>query len=383
MSAELLTGGDRPWRLAAFAGVLLGALTILCTVPPMTLETRTVPAILALGAVGLGLLAIARGERFLGSYAVGIGVVGAGLAFVIENAHRSTVVAIVTAGLFAGTLQYATPLTFGALGGLMSERAGVVNIGLEGMMLTGAFFGIMSADKTGSWELGLLGAALFAALLALVHAIFAIHLRADQIVSGTAINILATGITAFAFQDIYGDNGTPNTPVIPNVHIAHVPVLQQVFEVVNWVLQKIPGVRSLATGLGNVFAVQNLMTWLALVLVVSAWIFLFKTSWGLRLRAVGEHPRAADTVGISVFRWRYVAVMSSGALAGLGGAYLSFGFLDAFTNQMTTARASSPSRRSCSASGSRSGCSGRPCCSASHRHSATSCRPTRTSRRTS
>jgi ABC-type uncharacterized transport system permease subunit len=338
MSAEALAIAGRPWRVAALAGVLLGVLTILCTVPPVTLETRAVPAVLALGAIGLGLLAIARGERFLGSYAVGTGVLGAGLAFVIENAHRSTVVAIVTAGLFAGTLQYATPLTFGALGGLISERAGVVNIGLEGMMLTGAFFGIMSADKTGSWELGLLGAAFFAALLALVHAIFAIHLRADQIVSGTAINILATGITAFAFQDIYGDNGTPSTPVIPNVHIANVPVLKQVLEVINWVLQKIPGVRSIATGIGNVFDVQNLMTWIALLLVVLAWIFLFKTTWGLRLRAVGEHPRAADTVGISVFRWRYLAVMSSGALAGLGGAYLSFGFLDAFTNQMTNGK---------------------------------------------
>jgi general nucleoside transport system permease protein len=338
MSAEALAIAGRPWRVAALAGVLLGVLTILCTVPPVTLETRAVPAVLALGAIGLGLLAIARGERFLGSYAVGTGVLGAGLAFVIENAHRSTVVAIVTAGLFAGTLQYATPLTFGALGGLISERAGVVNIGLEGMMLTGAFFGIMSADKTGSWELGLLGAAFFAALLALVHAIFAIHLRADQIVSGTAINILATGITAFAFQDIYGDNGTPSTPVIPNVHIANVPVLKQVLEVINWVLQKIPGVRSIATGVGNVFDVQNLMTWIALLLVVLAWIFLFKTTWGLRLRAVGEHPRAADTVGISVFRWRYLAVMSSGALAGLGGAYLSFGFLDAFTNQMTNGK---------------------------------------------
>jgi len=338
VSAEALAIAGRPWRVAALAGVLLGVLTILCTVPPVTLETRAVPAVLALGAVGLGLLAIARGERFLGSYAVGTGVLGAGLAFVIENAHRSTVVAIVTAGLFAGTLQYATPLTFGALGGLISERAGVVNIGLEGMMLTGAFFGIMSADKTGSWELGLLGAAFFAALLALVHAIFAIHLRADQIVSGTAINILATGITAFAFQDIYGDNGTPSTPVIPNVHIANVPVLKQVLEVINWVLQKIPGVRSIATGVGNVFDVQNLMTWIALLLVVLAWIFLFKTTWGLRLRAVGEHPRAADTVGISVFRWRYLAVMSSGALAGLGGAYLSFGFLDAFTNQMTNGK---------------------------------------------
>jgi general nucleoside transport system permease protein len=338
MSAEALAVAGRPWRVAALAGVLLGVLTILCTVPPLTLETRVVPAILAAGAIGLGLLAIGRGERFLGSYAVGTGVLGVGLAFVIENAHRSTVVAIVTAGLFAGTLQYATPLTFGALGGLISERAGVVNIGLEGMMLTGAFFGIMSADKTGSWELGLLGAAFFAGLLALVHAIFAIHLRADQIVSGTAINILATGITAFAFQDIYGDNGTPNTPVIPNVHIANVPVLKQVLEVVNWVLQKIPGVSSIATGVGNVFDVQNLMTWIALVLVIAAWIFLFRTTWGLRLRAVGEHPRAADTVGISVFRWRYLAVVSSGALAGLGGAYLSFGFLDTFTNQMTNGK---------------------------------------------
>jgi general nucleoside transport system permease protein len=336
-AAELLDTG-RPYRLAALGGIVLGVLAILCTVPPVTLETRVVPAILALGAIGLGLVAIARGERFLGTYAIGTGILGAGLAFVIENAHRSTVVAIVTAGLFAGTLQYATPLTFGALGGLLSERAGVVNIGLEGMMLTGAFFGIMSADKTGSWELGLVGAAFFAALLALVHAIFAIHLRADQIVSGTAINILATGITAFAFQDIYGTNGTPNTPTIPTVHIANVPVLKQLLEAINWVLQKIPGVRSIATGVGNVFDSQNLMTWIALFLVVAAWLFLFRTTWGLRLRAVGEHPRAADTVGISVFRWRYLAVMSSGALAGLGGAYLSFGFLDAFTNQMTNGR---------------------------------------------
>jgi ABC-type uncharacterized transport system permease subunit len=205
-------------------------------------------------------------------------------------------------------------------------------------MLTGAFFGIMSADKTGSWELGLVGAAFFGALLAGIHGVFAIHLRADQIVSGTAVNILATGITAFAFQDIYGTNGTPDTPTIPNVHIGNVPVLHQLLEIMNWVLQKIPGIRSIATGLGNVFGTQNLMTWIALFLVIAAWVFLFKTTWGLRLRAVGEHPRAADTVGISVFRWRYVAVMSSGALAGLGGAYLSFGFLDAFTNQMTNGK---------------------------------------------
>ena len=329
---------DRPWRAPAIAGIVLGLLATICTVPPLDLETRIVPSILALLAIGLGLLAITRSERFLGGYAIGTGVLGGALGIAIEGAQKSTVVGVVTAGLFAGTLQYATPLTFGALGGLISERAGVVNIGLEGMMLMGAFFGIWAADKTGTWELGLVGAAFFGAMLALVHAVFAIHLRADQIVSGTAINILATGITAFAFQDIYGDNGTPNTATIPNVHIGNVPVLQQVFEAINWVLQKIPGVRSLATGVGNVFDTLNLMTWFALLLVVVAWFFLFKTTWGLRLRAVGEHPRAADTVGISVFRWRYVAVMASGALAGLGGAYLSFGFLDAFTNQMTNGR---------------------------------------------
>ena len=329
---------ERPWKLASIGGVVLGVLATVVAVPPMDLETRVVPSILALLAIGLGLLAVTRGERFLGSYAIGFGIIGGALGLAIESAQKTTVVGVVTAGLFAGTLQYATPLTFGALGGLVSERAGVTNIGLEGMMLTGAFFGIWSADKTGSWELGLVGAAFFGALLALVHGVFAIHLRADQIVSGTAINILATGITAFAFQDFYGDNGTPDTATIPNVHIDNVPVLKQVFEAIDWVLQKIPGVDSLATGVGNIFDELNLMTWIALFLVVLAWFLLFKTTWGLRLRAVGEHPRAADTVGISVFRWRYIAVMTSGALAGLGGAYLSFGFLDAFTNQMTNGK---------------------------------------------
>jgi simple sugar transport system permease protein len=329
---------ERPWKLTAIGGVVLGVLATVVTVPPMDLETRVVPSILALLAIGVGLLAVTRGERFLGSYAIGFGIIGGALGLAIESAQKTTVVGVVTAGLFAGTLQYATPLTFGALGGLVSERAGVTNIGLEGMMLTGAFFGIWSADKTGSWELGLVGAAFFGALLALIHGVFAIHLRADQIVSGTAINILATGITAFAFQDFYGDTGTPDTATIPNVHIGNVPVLKQLFEAIDWVLQKIPGVDSLATGVGNIFDELNLMTWIALLLVVLAWFLLFKTAWGLRLRAVGEHPRAADTVGISVFRWRYAAVTMSGALAGLGGAYLSFGFLDAFTNQMTNGR---------------------------------------------
>jgi general nucleoside transport system permease protein len=315
-AAELLDT-ERPYRVAALGGVVLGVLAILCTVPPITLETRVVPAILALAAIGLGLLAIARGERFLGTYAIGTGILGAGLAFVIENAHRSTIVAIVTAGLFAGTLQYATPLTFGALGGLLSERAGVVNIGLEGMMLTGAFFGIMSADKTGSWELGLVGAAFFAALLALVHAIFAIHLRADQIVSGTALNFVALGLTGYMYVDTYGANGTPDDlPAAPDITL---PTDSLGF-------------------LGQAVSQLNILVWGSLLAVVLVWVVVFRTRLGLRLRSVGENPKAAETVGISVFKVRYAAVIASGGLAALGGVFLSIGFVHSFSQNMTAGR---------------------------------------------
>jgi general nucleoside transport system permease protein len=152
--------------------------------------------------------------------------------------------------------------------------------------------------------------------MAALHAVFAIHLRADQIVSGTAMNILALGITTYAFRSLYGDSGTPDVERIPNIHLP-----------IKW----IPWV-------GDVFDTLNLMTWLMLILVVLSWFFLFKTPWGLRLRAVGEHPRAADTVGIPVFAVRYAAVITSGALAALGGAYLSFGLLGAFSENMTAGR---------------------------------------------
>ena len=117
---------------------------------------------------------------------------------------------------------FSTPLVFGAIAGMFSERSGVVNIGLEGMMLTGAFFGIWGSDVTGSWALGLLIAIAFGGLVALVYAFFAIHLRTDQIIGGTAINFLALGVTGYAFIDIYGSNGTPsltNAESIPDVNL--------------------------------------------------------------------------------------------------------------------------------------------------------------------
>jgi simple sugar transport system permease protein len=215
-------------------------------------------------------------------------------------------------------LRYATPLTFAAIGGLFSERSGVVNIGLEGMMLMGAFFGIYGADKTGSWALGLLIGIAAGAALALVHAFFSIHLRADQIVGGTAINFLAAGITGYLFIDIYGTEGTPtDTPSIPNVHLGFI--------------EDIPF-------FGDIFGNLNLMIWLALLTVALTWVVMFRTPIGLRIRSVGEHPRAADTVGINVYAIRYGAVILSGMLAAAGGAYLSIGFVNSFNEQMTAGR---------------------------------------------
>ena len=220
-------------------------------------------------------------------------------------------------------LRYATPLTFAAVGGMFSERSGVVNIGLEGMMLMGAFFAILAADKLDSWPLGILAAAVAGGLTALIHAFVSISLRADQIVSGTAINFLALGVTGYFFIDVYGDQGTPGEgiPRIPTVNLDF--------------LSSIPGI---GTFLEDVFGNLNLMVWLSFVLLIVSYFVIFKSPAGLRLRAVGEHPRAADTVGISVYTTRYVAVVISGMLAALGGAYLSIGFLGSFNENMTAGR---------------------------------------------
>jgi simple sugar transport system permease protein len=207
---------------------------------------------------------------------------------------------------------------FAALGGILNERSGVINIGLEGMMLSGAFFGIWAAVWSGSWVVGLLFAGFAGGTLALVHAFFSIHLRADQIVIGTAINFLALGLTGYLFRYIYGTEGTPSdVSRIPDVHLGPV--------------KDIPFV-------GDIFGQLNLMIWLMFALLVGSWIVLFKTPLGLRLRSVGEHPKAADTVGISVYRTRYVGVILSGILAALGGAYLSIGFVHSFSENMTVGK---------------------------------------------
>jgi general nucleoside transport system permease protein len=185
-------------------------------------------------------------------------------------------------------------------------------------MLTGAFFAVLGADKLGNWALGLLCAVVAGGIAALIHAFVAIQLRADQIVSGTAINFLALGVTGYFFIQVYGDNGTPGSiSQVPNVNIPganHVPFF------------------------GPVFGHLNLMIWLTFLTLIVSYIVMFRTPIGLRIRSVGEHPRAADTVGISVYKTRYAAVVVSGMLAALGGAYLSIGFVGSFNENMTAGR---------------------------------------------
>jgi ABC-type uncharacterized transport system permease subunit len=297
------------------AGIVLAVLAFWLALPPWTVRSPAVPlAFAVLGAIA-GIWALSRGERRVGWWAVGLALVCAAGAVWAQGRSADSLDAVFGVSLLAATLRAATPLTFAAIGGIFSERAGVVNIGLEGMMLTGAFFGIAVVGWTGQWELGVFAAMAAGGLLALIHAFFSIHLRADQIVSGTAANFLALGITGYLFRSIYGTRGTPELKErIPDLSV--------------------PGLRDIPY-LGDVIGEMSLMIWMAILLVIVSWVVLFKTTLGLRLRSVGEHPKAADTVGISVFGVRYGAVVFSGMLAALGGAYLSFGFGGAFNENMT------------------------------------------------
>jgi simple sugar transport system permease protein len=221
------------------------------------------------------------------------------------------------AGVLAATLRLATPIALAGLGGVVTERAGVVNIALEGCMLVGAFFGVLVADKTGSLPIALVAAVASGVALAALHALASITFRADQIVSGMALNILALGLTSYLDYELYGTTGTPaDLPLIPDVSlpVTGIPLI------------------------GEVLARQNAAVWGTVVLVVALQLFLFRTVPGLRLRAVGEHPRAADTVGIDVRRTRYGAVLASGALAALGGVYLSLAVSGSFTDGMTNGK---------------------------------------------
>ena len=311
-------GGVAP-RPVGWAGVVLGAIAWYIALPPLTVRTPVPSLLLALAAVTAGALAVRGEERRLGWGAVAAGVLGgAGAVAATQSGVGNLEDVFVWSALIAAMLRFATPLVFGALGGIICERSGVINIGLEGMMLMGAFFGIFGADLTGSWWLGVLIGMASGGALALIHALFSIQFRADQVVSGFAMNLLALGITGYVFIAHYGDQGTPDD-------IPRVPVLT------------LPGIDDIPF-VGDAIGRASLLTWLALLLVPLLALYLFRTPRGLRLRSVGEKPRAADSVGVPVIRTRYLAVIASGLLAALGGVYLSIAFLGSFSQNLTAGR---------------------------------------------
>src|SRR5205814_3953531 len=174
-------------------------------------------------ATACGTWTVTRGVRRLGWGAVASGLIGIGLGILATRSSTTHLDTVFRADLIASMFVFSTPLVFGAIGGMFSERSGVVNIGLEGMMLMGAFWGVYGADKGGSWVVGLFVAMAAGGLLALVHAIFAIHLRADQIVGGMAVNFLALGITGYFFFQLYHGQDVPvGVSTIPNVRIPYV-----------------------------------------------------------------------------------------------------------------------------------------------------------------
>lgn len=223
-------------------------------------------------------------------------------------------IVIITA-ILASAFRLATPIILSALGGTFSERSGVVNIALEGIMIVGAFFTILVTYYTSSPWIGVLAAIITGMLTSLILAFLAIHLKGNQVVVGTGINILAMGLTAYILEFVWHRSGST-----PSVGAA---LTSNPFKF----LEGIPL-------LGPLVSQFTPFVYLALFLVAVSYVVLYKTSFGLRVRAVGEHPKAADTVGINVYKIRYICVLISGALAGLSGAAMSIGTVSLFREGM-------------------------------------------------
>lgn len=214
----------------------------------------------------------------------------------------------------AASVQMGTPLLLAASGEMIAERSGVMNLGVEGMMLVGAVSGFLAAVVSGNLWLGMMAAMAAGGLMALLHAFVSITLRGNQVVSGLALTIFGTGLSSFLGKNYVG------IPLTARLSRVDLPVLGDV------------------PGIGPVLFQQDPLVYISLLMVIVLYLLLYKTSWGLSLRAVGEEPAAADAVGINVFRMRYLSTILGGALAGLGGAYLSLIFAPSWMENMTAGR---------------------------------------------
>jgi simple sugar transport system permease protein len=309
----LFVGNTQAGQTATF-GMNLGKTAF--QIPDLVVPVQPALYTLVMIAVFLGAWQLARGGLRSAGWSIAIVAfcfVAAFLIWATQDASFNLV------GMLNGTVGRAIPIALAALCGVVSERAGVINIAIEGIMLMAALTAVVSASLSGSLLVGLVVAILTGALIAAFHALLVIRFKVDQIVSGVAINIFGTGMTSFISSrylesniDLLNNSGT--------MKIVPIPLLSQ-----------IPVV-------GPIFFEHSPIVYITLLLVVLLHIMLFYTPWGLRTRAVGEHPKAADTLGINVFLTRYVNVILGGMIAGIGGAYFTIGSVGRFDQNMTAGK---------------------------------------------
>ena len=229
---------------------------------------------------------------------------------------------ILKADFLFAVLRITAPILFATLGAVVAEKAGVVNIGLEGTMMITALFGFLIAYWTQSWILGVLGAVLVGALLGLMMGFFALKLKTDIILAGIAVNMLGAGGTIFLLNMFTGLRGNTGNLVSPNILIPTISIP---------LINKIPI-------LGEILSGHAILTYLAFLFVWLMWVLLYKTPVGLNIRAVGENADAASSVGVSVLKVKYIAIALSGAMAGLGGAFMSMYYSQGWNSGMVAGR---------------------------------------------
>lgn len=295
-------------------GMNPGRRTQAIRIPDLTVPTRNTLYLLSALSLIMGVWQLLRSER-PATWMLGPTSLFFVLAFLAWGARGKSLNMV---GMLESTLLRATPIALAALSGVMCERSGVINIAIEGMMLSAACVATVVGSLTHNLWIALISALLVGGLLGGLLAIFSIKFKVDQIISGTAINILSAGVTSFVsarFLAVYQELNSPG-------RFLSVPIP---------LLSKIPVV-------GPIFFENNVLLYMLLILVIVMHVMLFYTRWGLRSRAVGEHPRAADTLGINVFKTRYVNVILGGAVAGLSGAWLILGSVGRFDELMTAGK---------------------------------------------
>ncbi len=278
----------------------------------------TVLSIILLGFAGYAAYLKTRGQRPPRWLPIAFTVLFV-IAFLVWVVGGARTPSISLAGLIAGSVTLAVPLVFGSLSGVLCERVGVVNIAIEGQLLGGAFTAAIVASVTQNPFIGLLAAAAAGALVSMVLAVFSIKYVVNQIIVGVVLNVLVSGLTGFLFSTVMQENKELfNSP--GRLPIIDIPVLSSI------------------PLLGPILFKQSVVGYLMYVAVIAVWIGLFKTKWGLRVRAVGEHPQAADTMGIKVNATRFWNVTLGGAIAGSGGSFFTLVAIDSFTKEISGGR---------------------------------------------